>query len=153
MSSRLFQVIREKLGLVYFISSSPESSNFGGSLSIHLGTGTKNNIMAVGAIKKAIQILVEDGITNEELEYAKQNLINTQKLQYENTAFVSLFNAKSLSKHGFIKTKQEILEKLEKVTKAEVNALADFIYAKNNFVIAQVGKDMKTDLLKEFNKA
>lgn len=152
MSCRLFQIIREKLGLVYSIYTSPESTNYGGSLSIMLSTNNKNISVALKAIRKAIETIVEDGVTNEELERAKTNLINNNILQYENTAFVSLFNAKNLSNYNKLKTKEQLLNKIKSVTKKDINDLAEEIYGKDNYVVALVGKDIKTDLLKEFKK-
>lgn len=152
MSSRLFQIIREKLGLVYFINSSPESSNWGGSVSIHLGTNSRNLVTAISALAKAIKTVVEEGVTLKELDDAKTNLINTHLLQYENTAFVSLYNAKSIAKQGFIRSKEETVDLINNVTKEDVNSIAGHIYGGDKFVIAQVGRDQKTDLLKHFKK-
>jgi|LGOV01.1.fsa_nt_gb predicted Zn-dependent peptidase len=150
MSSRLFQIIREKLGLVYSIYSSIESSNYGGSISIALGTTSKNITVAVGALRKAIKTIVEDGITNQELNDAKTNITNTIKLKYENTSYISLYNAKHLSTYGYLRTKEDVIEKINALTKNDINNIADTVYAQENFVISMVGKDTKTDLLKHF---
>ena len=150
MSSRLFQTIREKLGLVYSIYSSNESSNFGGSLGIFLGTTMKNAKVAIGALKKAIDTVPEDGITQKELLDAKTNLINNIKLRYENTSYVSLYNAKILSLFGVTYKKEDVIKAIEAVTKEQVNELAAQIYSSDNFVISMVGKDVSIDLLKHF---
>ena len=150
MSSRLFQVIREKLGLVYSIYSNVEASNFGGNLSIYLGTSIKNIKVATTALRKAIDTIVNEGVTNQELADAKTNIINHLKLIYENTSYVSLHNAKSLYNHNYILTKEERIEKIKAVTKEELESLIEEIYARQNYVISLVGKDTKTDLLKIF---
>jgi predicted Zn-dependent peptidase len=150
MSSRLFQIIREKLGLVYSVYSNTESSNYGGSVSIYLGTTVKNIKVAITALKKAIETIIKEGITQEELESAKTNLINTLKLRYENTAYVSLYHAKMMSHFNKSFEKEEVIRSIEQVTKEQVNKLIEHIYAKNNYVISMVGKDVKTNLLKCF---
>jgi predicted Zn-dependent peptidase len=150
MSSRLFQTIREKLGLVYSIYSASESSNYGGTLSIYLGTSVKNIKVAVSALKKAIDTILEEGVTQQELMDAKTNLINHLKLRYENTAYVSLYNAKMVSLFNYSIEKEKAIHLLEIVKKEEINELIEDIYGKDNYIICMVGKDMETDLLKEF---
>ena len=153
MSSRLFQTIREKLGLVYSVYSSSESSNFGGTLSIYLGTTVKNIKVAVTALKKAIDTIVEDGVMQQELIDAKTTLINSLKLRYENTAYVSLYHAKMLSLFNYSFKKEDVISALEAKTKEQIDSLITDIYGKNNYVISMVGKDTKTDLLKCFQTA
>ncbi|MGD9900948.1 MAG: M16 family metallopeptidase [Spirochaetales bacterium] len=150
MSSRLFQTIREKLGLVYSIFSEVEQSNLGGSINIYLGTTFKNSTLAVKTLGNSIREIAENGVTAEELRDAKTQVINTFKLNYEDTARTSLFNAKHLAVYGTLITKEEVIKKIEELTLARTNAVANKIYSSQNFVIASVGKDMKTDLLKVF---
>ena len=153
MSSRLFQTIREKLGLVYGIYSSTQSTNFGGTLEMYLATTVKNIKVAVTALRKAIDTIIKDGINEQELVDAKTQIINTLKLQSENTSFVSLTNAKEVFWFNEVKNKEDAIQKLESVTKEEVNELIRTVFGRDNYVISMVGKDLKTNLLSYFKLA
>jgi len=153
MSSRLFQTIREKLGLVYGIYSSTQSTNFGGTLEMYLATTVKNIKVATTALRKAIDTIMKDGINEQELVDAKTQIINTLKLQSENTSFVSLTNAKEVFWFNEVKNKEEAIQKLENITKEEVNELIRDVFGRDNYVISMVGKDLKTNLLSYFKLA
>ncbi|MBQ7307565.1 MAG: insulinase family protein [Clostridia bacterium] len=151
MSSRLFQTIREKMGLVYRIYSSVCSSEYGGDITIGFSTSTKNVPIALKAIKKEINKLIKKGITAQELASAKVYINTSTLLRYENTAYISLSNARELTVFGDITSQEDYLELIDKVTVEEVNELINFIYNNDNFVIACVGKDTDINLLKEFS--
>ena len=70
MSSRLFQEIREKLGLVYSIHSYTELNNIGGCNYVLLGTNKEHAEEAIVAIKKVLDEIKEHGITPEEYRKA-----------------------------------------------------------------------------------
>ena len=55
-----------------------------------------------------------DGITQQELIDAKTNIINNLKLRYENTAYVSLYNAKMLALFGYAYKKEDVIKNIEK---------------------------------------
>lgn len=148
MSSLLFQVIREKLGLVYSIGCSAGANTAGGDTTIHFATTDKNVPVALKTIRQIIDEIVKNGIPEKTFETAKKYYMNSLKLAYENTSAVSLANAKRLAYLNKVTTKQEIVEKIEKVTNNDVSELVKKIYNNENFTISYVGKNTKRDLLK-----
>lgn len=152
MSSRLFQTIREKMGLVYRISSSLCTCDYGGDMSIQFSTSTKNVPIALKAIRQEIDKLIKEGITEKELSSAKINIYTSSQLRLENTSHISLTNARKLIVFGEIQSMEEYIEKINNVTLEDIKKLIDYIYNNEHFVIACVGRDKNIKLLKEFSK-
>ena len=82
-SSRLFSRIRNDEGLVYTIYSIVEMSKLGGHLLIYFGTSDKNAKHAVELVKREINEILENGITDRELErvkiYLKSALLSSKE--------------------------------------------------------------------------
>lgn len=150
MSSKLFQRIREKLGLVYSISSIDSCNKAGGDVTIHFATTTKNAPLALKAIKQEINDLVKNGLTESEFLSAKNNLISSLKLAYEDTASVNVSICKNIYYYGKVITKEERIENTKSVTLTQVNNLIKIIFDTDNYFISYVGKNTRIDLLKNY---
>ena len=74
VSSRLFTAVRERLGLVYDISSSPTLFSDIGSVDVFTSSSKGNLVKTVRAILDEIDRLVQDGITPEELKTIKDRV-------------------------------------------------------------------------------
>ncbi|MGE5612766.1 MAG: M16 family metallopeptidase, partial [Bacillota bacterium] len=74
MSSRLFQKIREKKGLVYSIYSYPTAYNDAGLFTIYAGMKPENLGIVLKLIQDEIRLLNKRGITSQELEKSKEQL-------------------------------------------------------------------------------
>lgn len=100
MSSRLFQEVREKLGLVYSIHSYTDLHNIGGCNLIMLGTNKDQAERAVSTIRKVLDDLKTNGITEEEykkaLTYKKTTLVFSEEISTtqarHNATYVALYN-------------------------------------------------------------
>lgn len=79
VSSRLFQRVREELGLVYSIYTSPSSYPGCGDFSIVAAASPRNTRKVLGEIAREQERLLSRGLGQEELQQAKAQL---------NTAFV-----------------------------------------------------------------
>jgi predicted Zn-dependent peptidase len=86
MSSRLFQNIREKLGLVYSVYSFLDFFEDAGILGIYLGTHKKNTAWAVELVLREIKRLKRNSIAPKELSRAKYQLKGNLLLALENTS-------------------------------------------------------------------
>lgn len=71
MASRLFQRIREELGLAYSVYSSPTVYPNCGEFTVYAATSEKNVPKVAGEISREIQKLIDNGITKKEFEQAK----------------------------------------------------------------------------------
>lgn len=150
MSSILFQRIREKLGLVYNISSSTCSNCAGGDMTIHFATTTKNVPLALTAIADEIVTAKQNGISVEQFENARNNLISSVKLSFENTSFVSLFNAKNFAFQNKTLSKAEYIKNIQAVKQSDLKKYLDRVFDANNFAISYVGDNTRINLAKYF---
>ena len=150
MSSRLFQRIREKMGLVYTISLSTYSNCAGGDTSINFATSSKNVPLALKAIKDEINKVIKNGLTNEEFENSKKSFISNTKISYENTAGIGTQNALKMARKGEILSKKEVIEMLESITMKDITEIINEIFNFERCTIAYVGNNTKIDLMKYF---
>ncbi|MCG9874402.1 MAG: insulinase family protein [Leptospiraceae bacterium] len=83
MSSRLFQEVREKLGLCYSIQCFPSSYKFVGMTSIFCATSPNKTNLAIDVILKEIDKILKKGFKKDELEHSRSNLIGSLAMGYE----------------------------------------------------------------------
>jgi predicted Zn-dependent peptidase len=153
MSSKLFQSVRESLGLVYTIYSSPEFLINAGVFAIGFATEPKDMGKAVKEINKQVKLLKKDGLSRSEMEFAKANLRGSILLGLEstNTRMANLSRQLMYGKHG--ESIDTILKRLDAVRPADVRkCIHDVFKAKNWASAAVVPKkaDVKMGRLLEF---
>jgi predicted Zn-dependent peptidase len=85
MSSRLFQNIREKLGLVYSVYTFIDFFEDAGVFGIYMGTHKKNAVRVIELVLKEIRRLKKDNLTSKELSHAKYQLKGNLLLSLEST--------------------------------------------------------------------
>jgi predicted Zn-dependent peptidase len=119
-SSRLFQAIRERNGIAYqinsFLNSFYDTSAFG----VYLSTNEKMVEKALGLIYKEFKKLREKKISNSELSKAKEALKGSFILSLENTSNRMIRMAQSELYHNRIKSTDEVLNIIDKVTVNDV---------------------------------
>ncbi len=116
MSSRLFQNIREKQGLVYSIFSELNPFRDTGLLSVYAGTSRESAPKVVQAIVKEFRQLKENPITDEELKRAKDQLKGSLMLSLESsTARMSNLARQEMYYDRFFGM-DEIIERIQSVT-------------------------------------
>ena len=96
MSSRLFQTVREKLGLAYSVFSYVSTFEEGGLLTVYAGVNPKNTKKAVDEILRCIDDLKKDCITKDEFERGKEQVKSSLILAQENTASQMILYGKEM---------------------------------------------------------
>ncbi len=114
MSSRLFQEIREKRGLVYTIHCFGHSYRDGGLFGIYAGTGEDEAAELVPALCEEVRKL-EDGLTAVELARAKAQLKAGLLMSLESTSTRCEQLAQHLLIHGRPFDPAEIVRRIEAV--------------------------------------
>lgn len=99
MSSRLFQRIREELGLAYAVYTFQTFYSDTGIHGIYVGTAPKTARAAEDAIQEELQRLVADGITDEELEQGKGQLKGQLTLSLESPS-ARMYRAAAVELYG-----------------------------------------------------
>jgi len=139
MSSRLFQEIRERRGLVYSVSSFRNAYLDIGLSGIFAGTGPQNMDEVIGLIRSILADLHSDGITDKELARAKEHFKGNFVLGLESTGNRMIRLAKSEFFHGRLVPHEEVVEKIEAVTREEINQLADSYLNPADFSLVVLG--------------
>jgi predicted Zn-dependent peptidase len=84
-SSRLFQEVREKRGLAYAVYSYASHYADTGQVAVYVGTRPDNVGAAVDVIASELRRLVDEGVSEEELERARDNVKGRTVLSMEST--------------------------------------------------------------------
>jgi predicted Zn-dependent peptidase len=123
MSSRLFQEIREKRGLVYSVYSFASPFRDSGLFAIYAGTGEEQ---AKELVPVAIEELrrVQRDVTEEELARAKAQLRASLLMSLESTGSRCEQLARQLIVHGRVVPVEETKAKIAAVTVEDVQAAA-----------------------------
>ena len=74
MSSRLFQRIREELGMAYSVYSYASSYRGVGSFNIYAGTNPENGETVIRELQEQMALFLKDGMTDKEFRSAKAQL-------------------------------------------------------------------------------
>ncbi len=139
MSSRLFISIRERLGLCYSIGSSFDTYQDIGSFCIRAGLDKNRIEQAFEAILKEIKLLLKKGVTDEELQRAKDYFEGKLTLKLEDSLELARwYGYQGLMEKG-IDTVDEYIKKINNVTKEDILRLAQELFDFSKANIAVIG--------------
>jgi predicted Zn-dependent peptidase len=139
MSSRLFQEVREKRGLVYSIYSYLALYAETGLFSVYAGTRPAQAERVVRIVKGEIDKLKEKGVTEEELHRSKEHLKGQMVLGMENTGTRMIRLGKSEIIQGEILSLDELVERIDRVSSADVLRVAQKVFGSNGLFLAAIG--------------
>ncbi len=127
MSSRLFQEVREKRGLVYSIYSFTAPFLDGGLFGIYAGTGEAEAEELVPVTLEELR-RVQAGVTDDELRRARAQVKASLLMSLESTGSRCEALARQLQVHGRIIPVAETVAKLDRVSIADVERAAARIF-------------------------
>ncbi|MBR2448715.1 MAG: insulinase family protein [Clostridia bacterium] len=139
MSSRLFQKIREELGLAYSVYSYSSQYKDSGVLEIYAGVNTDARDLAVDAIVSEVKRFKKEGITEQEFLRGKEQIKSAFILGRESTASQMLLYGKYMIYLNKEFDVEERLKKLEKITLSDVRAAIDRSFDIEKAATATVG--------------
>ena len=149
MSSRLFQEVRERQGLVYAIHSGVQAYVDTGTLYIYAASDAPNFSKVLKSILKEIRDLKKGGVTEEELRRSKDHLKGSLMLSLESTS--SRMNR--LAKHemhlGSFLTIDAMLAAIDAVRHEEVQALVTELLDEDRLVLTTLGPLDRRNLPRE----
>jgi predicted Zn-dependent peptidase len=139
MSSRLFQQIRERLGLAYAIFSDLNSYRDTGVLSVYAGTSLETTAQLVRCVLDEFRRLRDEPLNEEELRRAKDHLKGATLLALEGSGQRMSSLARYHIYFGRHFTPQELITMLEAVTAEEVQQLAREFFEPARLAASVVG--------------
>jgi predicted Zn-dependent peptidase len=140
MSSRLFRKVREEQGLCYSIYSYIYSHSDTGLFGIYTATSKETERQALGLIADVLRDLLDNGVTDEELNRAREQSKANVLLALEST--VSRMNTLARGELflGEILRPEEIIERYDSVTREQVLDSARRIITFDKLSLSAVGK-------------
>lgn len=147
MSSRLFQEIREKRGLVYSIYSFVSCYHDSGIFGIYAGTGENEAKELIPVICDEIKN-IGNGIEEHEIDRARAQLKSATMMSLESTSSRCEQLARQLMIFKRPLPIEEIIDKIESVTKSDIQNVAQAL-TQSHATFAALGRIAKVE---EFSK-
>ena len=139
MSSRLFQEVRERRGLVYSIGSYTLTYGAGGAYTVYGGTSKKNWEEVKEITRREMDKVMQDGLSEAELERVKRSLAGNLVLALEGMNSRMMRMSRNEFNYERQITVEEALERLNKVTNSQVMELANRILAEERVSTTAIG--------------
>ncbi len=139
MGSRLFTEVREKRGLAYYVSSDINEFQDAGYLFANAGVDTKRADSAIKVILDEFSRIKKNGVTQKELDHAKENLKGRFYLGLEDSLEVASFLGEQELYWQSIESPEEIINNLFKVNLKDVAALGKEIFTDKNLNLTIIG--------------
>jgi len=144
MSSRLFQEIREKRGLVYSVFSYRAAYLESGALAVYAGTAPGRAHEVLALIDDELDKLATGPVTDRELAVAKGHVKGSLALSLEDSAGRMNRIGRSQLIHGEVLSFDDLVARTESVTHDDLRRVADRILG-NERVLAVVGPFSEDD--------
>ncbi len=129
MSSRLFQRVREDLGLAYAVYSYQSLHPEVGVHGVYVGTAPATAAKATQAIRDELERLVQEGIPEDELALGRQQFVGQYLLSLESVS-ARMYRAASLELYDEPdRTVDEVIARIEAVTPADALRVAQAWFA------------------------
>ena len=140
MSSRLFQEVREKRGLVYTVYSFGQQFQDAGMAGVYAGCSPKNLAQVREVISDVLDDVSTNGITEAELAKAKGQVSGGMVLGLEDTSSRMSRIARAEMNYGYVPSVSQTLDRISAVTLEEVHTLAQHLWSQERLT-AVVGPE------------
>ncbi len=150
MSSRLFTRVREDEGLVYEIYADADCAPYGGCFVISFAANENNAKKTMKCIKEEIVKLKENGVTQEELDRAKNYSKSMLLTGHEKVSSISRKNFSNIVYYDKFIPINSTLKKIENVTIEKINEAIDSIFNFSNMCGCIISKSLEPSVFEEF---
>jgi predicted Zn-dependent peptidase len=138
-SSRLFQEIREARGLAYSVYSYPWMMRNSGAFGIYAGVSPANMEQVLSLVQAELVRMGTDGVTEEELLEAKEQLKGQIMLSLESTSNRMNRLGRGELARGEVHSPDEIIGRVDRVTLEQVRELAQWQFLGPPRILSVVG--------------
>ena len=138
MSSRLFLELRENQSLAYDVHSSLSFFRDCGALTVYCGVEPKKSQKAIKAIIRELKG-IQGQVSESEMYKAKELTKGRMLLRMEDTRNVAMWMGAQEALVGRVRTVDEVLEQVDKVSMQDVDRVAGDIIREDKLNLAVVG--------------
>ncbi|MBX4189968.1 insulinase family protein [Candidatus Parcubacteria bacterium] len=139
MSSRLFDEVREKRGLAYYVSAGQQDYTDTGYFAVSAGVNNERVFEAIEVIMAELKKVKREGVTPLELRQAIDKAIGRTALALEHSDTVAEVFAEKALFMDKVLTPDEELDKIKKVTLADIMQVASEVFDESKLNLALVG--------------
>ena len=147
MSSRLFREVRERRGLAYSVGSGMSRYNDIGTMTISAGVTLENLEEATTVIRDELYKMAAEPAGEDELTKARDYSIGNFRLGLESTMALAQRAGESLLMLGEIEPIDDVVAGIAGVSAADVQRVAQRLFAPGTFAMAVVGPGGDADRL------
>lgn len=148
MSSRLFMEVREKRGLAYSVQAWTQKYPETGYLTVQAGVEHAKLEKTIETILAEFRKIKREKVSAAEMTKAKSFLKGTMTLSLETSDEVAGNAASSMINIGRVRTLEESIKGIEKVTPADIERVARDIFKTNSLNLAVIGPHTDKEKLK-----
>jgi len=145
-SSRLYQEIRDKRGLAYYVHSTVEYFKETGCQVIEASCAPDKVNLVLDLIQEELKKIEREGLKKEELERVKEYIKGSYVLRLEDTLSLALWLGERVLLEGKLPSVKKELEKYDMVKGEEIQELARTIFQPENYSGVVVGPLKEGDL-------
>jgi len=139
MSSRLFQEIREKRGLVYSVYSFQAAYRGAGLFGVYAGTSAENVQACIDLIAEQFGRIRDERVDESELHLAKEHIKGNLTLSLESTSSRMIRLGRNEFALGRYLSPEEIEQRIDAVTPAQVQELAREVLSEQSLGLCIIG--------------
>ncbi|CAN5780216.1 pitrilysin family protein [soil metagenome] len=137
-SSRLFQGVREEAGLAYDVHSFQTDYSDAGTLQVYAGVDPADLPATASAILAELDRLRDEPVPMDELDRARTYASGRLELRLEDSRHLSSWIGVQEALHDRVLTLDEALAELDKVTPADIQALAQRLFRNDQLCAAVI---------------
>jgi len=144
MSSRLFQRVREEMGLAYSVSSFHSYHSDSGTHGVYLATSPETTTLATEAVREVMHDVAHAGFTPEEVAAGKGQLKGQITLSMESSSS-RMYRAASTELYGEpYRPIDEVLAEIDALRDEDVAAVAASFFAPEQQTVLSLGPEPST---------
>ncbi|RPI54926.1 MAG: insulinase family protein, partial [Chloroflexi bacterium] len=139
MRSRLFQEVRERLGLAYTVDSYTTTLQDTGAFGVYAGVALERTTEAIRAILAELDRMRQEPVPEDELAKAKEFIRGRLALSLEDSFAQAAWYARQELLGPDVLEPEEVVARTEAVQAADIQRIAGFVFQPNRLNLAVVG--------------
>ncbi|MBP6912220.1 MAG: insulinase family protein [Candidatus Pacebacteria bacterium] len=145
MSSRLFEKLREEMGVCYYVRASNDIYTDHGYFEISVGCDTKRVQEVIGVILSECIKMKTHRITEQELSKVKEYMLGNMLLELESSdAYANFYGSQAILRRT-LRNPKEVERIVRNVTAKEIQQVAKQIFKDNRLNLAMIGPFTKSE--------
>ena len=149
MSSRLFEEIREKRGLAYYVGAASYEFTDTGVVMVKAGVNSKKSAEAVKVTMGELARLKDQAVPEKELAKAKEMIRGHLLLGVESTGGAGMYALEQEVLEGKFETPEEKLKRIDAVAAKDLRQVAQDIFVAKNINLALIGPHKDSEIFRK----